>query len=126
MLAAETTEGSYWNTAAWMKAGALDMARTSSFLKGGITGAVKIAHLAEAFGMKAQVHGMGLAQAQIAAAIPNNDFYEQIVYCEEQINALSALSDVPIVDGYALVSEEPGLEPEPDWRWLEKNAVAVV
>ena len=69
---------------------------------------------------------MGPAQAQIAAAIPNNDFYEQIVYSEEQINALSALSDVPVVDGYALVSEEPGLEPEPDWRWLEKNAVAVV
>ena len=126
VLAAETTEGSYWNMAAWIKAGALDMARASSFLKGGITGAIKIAHLSEAFGMKAQVHGMGQAQAQLAAAIPNNDFYEQIIYSEEQINSLATLSDVPIVDGFAIVSEEPGVEQEPDWDWLEKNAVTVV
>jgi hypothetical protein len=28
--------------------------------------------------MKAEVHGMGVANAHLAAAIPNNDFYEQL------------------------------------------------
>jgi L-alanine-DL-glutamate epimerase-like enolase superfamily enzyme len=57
---------------------ALDMVRTSSFYKGGITGAIKIAHLAESHGMKAEAHGMGIANANLAAAVPNNDFYEQL------------------------------------------------
>jgi L-alanine-DL-glutamate epimerase-like enolase superfamily enzyme len=57
---------------------ALDMVRTSSFYKGGITGAIKIAHLAESHGMKAEVHGMRIANAHLAAAAPNNDFYEQL------------------------------------------------
>lgn len=126
VLAAETSDGSHWNAATWIQMGALDMVRASSFLKGGITGAIKIAHLAESHGMKAQVHGVGQAEAQLAAAIPNNDYYEQIVYSEEQIEGLATQADVPIVDGFVQVSEAPGLGPEPDWDWLEKNAIAVV
>lgn len=126
VLAAETSDGSHWNAATWIQMGALDMVRASSFLKGGITGAIKIAHLAESHGMKAQVHGVGQAEAQLAAAIPNNDYYEQIVYSKEQIEELATQADVPIVDGFVQVSQAPGLGPEPDWGWLEKNAVAVV
>ena len=85
VLAAETSDGVHWNAATWIDDGALDMMRTSSFYKGGITGALKIAHLAEAHGMKAQVHGMGLANAQLCAAIPNNDYYEQLVFSTEHI-----------------------------------------
>ena len=67
--------------------GALDMMRVSTFYKGGITGALKVAHLAEAHGMKAQVHGMGIGAAQLCGAIPNNDFYEQLVISTEQIRS---------------------------------------
>jgi len=45
VLAAETSDGCHWNMASWIQAGALDMTRASSFYKGGITGAMKIAHL---------------------------------------------------------------------------------
>ena len=45
------------------------MVRVSSFYKGGFTGSMKVAHLGESHGMRAQVHGMGLENAQICAAI---------------------------------------------------------
>lgn len=125
VLAAETTEGSHWNCATWIRLNALDMVRTCTLYKGGVTGALKIAHLAESHGMKAQVHGMGIAEAQLAAAIPNNDFYEQIIYDRNHVHNLGD-AVVPVVDGCISVGDEPGLGPEPDWDWLEKNAVAVI
>ena len=70
VLAAETSDGVHWNAATWIDMAALDMVRTSSFYKGGLTGALKIAHLAEAHGMKAEVHGMGVANAHLGARDP--------------------------------------------------------
>lgn len=126
ILAAETSDGAHWNAATWIDDRALDMLRTSSFYKGGITGALKIAHLAEAHAMKAQVHGMGLPNAQICAAIPNNDFYEQLVYSSEHIRSLKSRTELPIVDGAITVPEAPGLGLEIDWATMEKTALAVV
>jgi L-alanine-DL-glutamate epimerase-like enolase superfamily enzyme len=126
VLAAETSDGVHWNAATWIDMAALDMVRTSSFYKGGITGAIKIAHLAESHGIKAQVHGMGLANAHLAAAIPNNDFYEQLVYSTEHIKALKKQQDLPIVDGFVTAPETPGLSPGIDWDRLEKTALAII
>jgi len=102
------------------------MVRTSSFYKGGLTGALKIAHLAEAHGMKAEVHGMGVANAHLGAAIPNNDFYEQLVLSTEQIRGLRKQNELPIIDGFITVPEIPGLGLDIDWSALEKSAVAIV
>jgi L-alanine-DL-glutamate epimerase-like enolase superfamily enzyme len=126
ILAAETSDGCHWNAATWIELGALDMMRTSTFYKGGITGALKVAHLAEAHGMKAQVHGMGFGNAHICGAIPNNDYYEQLVISTEQIKRLRTMPELPIIDGYLNVPEEPGLAPAVDWQWLEKTAIAIV
>ena len=38
VLAAETSDGVHWNAATWIDMAALDMVRTSSFYKGGLTG----------------------------------------------------------------------------------------
>lgn len=124
VLAAETSDGCHWNMATWIQMGALDMARTSANYKGGITGAMKIAHLAHAHGMRAQVHGMGLPNAQICAAIRNNDFYEQLVMSTEQIAELPTLGKVAIEGGVLRVDEAPGLGFEYDWDWIDRNALA--
>jgi L-alanine-DL-glutamate epimerase-like enolase superfamily enzyme len=100
------------------------MARTSTFYKGGLTGAVKIAHLAEAHGMRAQVHGMGLANAQLCAAIRNNDYYEQLVISSEQIAGLGSLGPLSIEGGVLTVSDSPGLGFDFDWERIEATAVA--
>jgi L-alanine-DL-glutamate epimerase-like enolase superfamily enzyme len=126
VLAAETSDGCHWNAATWIRDGALDMMRTSTFYKGGMTGALKVAHLAEAHGMKAQVHGMGFGNAQICGAIPNNDFYEQLVISTEQIRGLRRMNELPVIDGYLPVPEEPGAGFSPDWDWLERRARAIV
>jgi len=94
--------------------------------KGGFTGAMKVAHLAESFGMRAQVHGMGWANAQLCAAIPNNDYYEQLIIDTEQIKELKNLGPLAIVDGYLTVSDEVGMGPPPDWAEVERKAELVV
>lgn len=125
VLACETSDGCHWNAAEWIRQGALDMMRTSVHMKGGLTGALKVAHLAESHGMRAQIHGMSWGNAHLAAAIPNNDFYEQIVIDEEQITSLDK-ADVPVIDGHITLPDRPGLEPDIDWDEVEKTAVAVV
>ena len=122
ILAAETSDGVHWNMASWIEARALDMTRVSSHYKGGFTGAIKIAHLSESHGMRAQVHGMGLENAQICAAIPNNDYYEQLVMNPEQIMGLTKLGPLAIVDGNLTVSDEPGLGYKFDFAALDAAA----
>ncbi|WP_421725032.1 enolase C-terminal domain-like protein [Bauldia sp.] len=124
ILAAETTDGAHWNMASWVEAAALDMVRVSAAFKGGITGALKIAHLGESFGMRAQVHGMGEANAQLCAAIPNNDYYEQLVINEDQIRGLGSLGDLSVVDGQLTVRTKPGLSPDYDWDEIDRAALA--
>ena len=126
VLAAETSDGVHWNAATWIEDGALDMMRTSSFYKGGITGALKVAHLAEAHGMRAQVHGMGMANAHLAAAIPNNDYYEQLVFSTEHIKSLKTQRDLPITAGTITTPNRPGLGYEVDWEAVTKSALAIV
>jgi L-alanine-DL-glutamate epimerase-like enolase superfamily enzyme len=126
ILAAETSDGVHWNAATWIEMAALDMLRTSTHYKGGVTGALKVAHLAESHGLKAQVHGMGLANAHICAAIPNNDFYEQLVISSEQIKGLRRRNELPIIEGYLTVPDDPGVGPHADWKALEKIALAIV
>jgi L-alanine-DL-glutamate epimerase-like enolase superfamily enzyme len=124
ILAAETSDGCHWNMATWIQAGALDMTRASSFYKGGITGAMKIAHLSDAHGMRCQVHGMGFANAQLCAAIRHNDYYEQLVISSEQIDGLEDLGPLAIKDGMLEVSSAPGLGVEVDWAAVERDAIA--
>ncbi|MBV9812778.1 MAG: hypothetical protein JO326_08500 [Acetobacteraceae bacterium] len=127
VLACETSDGCHWNAATWIQDGALDMMRTNPNMKGGLTGALKIAHLAESHGMKAQVHGQGHAHAHLCGAIPNNDYYEELVISSQQIRGLKNKSNPLVIEGGVLtVPDEPGLGYTPDWSWLEKTAVAVV
>ncbi len=126
VLAAETSDGVHWNMATWIEQGALDMTRVSSFYKGGFTGSMKIAHMSESFNMRAQVHGMGLENAQICAAISNNDYYEQLIMDEEQIRGLDKLGPLAIVDGNLTVSDEPGLGYRFDWDALDATALTKI
>jgi L-alanine-DL-glutamate epimerase-like enolase superfamily enzyme len=80
ILSGETSDGAHYNIADFIANDAADLVRVSTHYKGGVTGALRIAHLAESFNMRAEVHGGGLANLAIACAIPNNTFYESLVY----------------------------------------------
>jgi L-alanine-DL-glutamate epimerase-like enolase superfamily enzyme len=79
LLVAETSAGAHMNTADFIASGCATAVRTSSGLKGGITGALRIAHLADAHLLRAEVHGGGAANAHLCMAIPNTTYYESLV-----------------------------------------------
>lgn len=79
LLVGETTHGAHMNIADFISSGCATAVRTSPHLKAGITGAMRIAHLAESFLMNAEVHASGQVQRHLCMAIPNNSYYESLV-----------------------------------------------
>jgi L-alanine-DL-glutamate epimerase-like enolase superfamily enzyme len=67
---------------------------------------------------------MGLANAQLCAAIRINDYYEQLVINAEQIADLKKLGKLAIEGGILTVSSEPGLGHDVDWAHVERHALA--
>ena len=57
-------------------AGGTDLLRSDPEYDMGITGAMKIAHLGEAFGIDVEVHASGPAHRHVMAAMRNTNFYE--------------------------------------------------
>src|SRR5438445_4438969 len=75
----ETVEGKMFSRAEWIKAGACDIVRAGVGDVGGITPLMKIAHLAESFGMQMEVHGGGVGNLHAMCALPPSlsQFYER-------------------------------------------------
>lgn len=79
LLVAETSDGAHMNAADFIQAGCAPFIRTSAEFKGGLTGALRISHLADAYRMRAEVHGGGLLHTHLCMAIPNTTYYESLV-----------------------------------------------
>jgi L-alanine-DL-glutamate epimerase-like enolase superfamily enzyme len=75
----ETSDGSHYNTADFIAAGCASYVRTSANHRGGMTGAMRIAHLAESFQLRAEVHGPTEPAVHLCMAIPNCTYYESLV-----------------------------------------------
>ena len=56
--------------------GGTDFVRTGAFEDGGITGAMKVAHAAEGFGLDVEFHLGGLAHRHCISAVRNTNYYE--------------------------------------------------
>ena len=81
LLSGETSDGAHYNIADFIAQDAAHMVRTETLYKGGITGGLRVAHLAESFNMRAEVHGGGpTANLALACAIPNTTWYESLIY----------------------------------------------
>lgn len=103
LLVGETSDGAHFNMADWIRSGCATFVRTSSAFKAGFTGALRIAHLAEAFGLRAEVHGGGIVHAHLALTIPNTTYYESLVTSNPVRR--ERLVDA---DGYVTTSDAPG------------------
>jgi L-alanine-DL-glutamate epimerase-like enolase superfamily enzyme len=79
LLVAETSDGAHMNSADFIASGSAVGVRASTNLRGGITGAMRIAHLADAFLMRAEVHGGGLPHIHLCMGIRNNSYYESLI-----------------------------------------------
>ena len=108
---------------------ATDFLRADPAYDGGITGAMKIARMAEGFGIDVEIHSPGPAQRHCMAGIRNSNYYEMAlvhpecsnttppVYEGDYVDDLDSIDDegtVPVPDG-------PGLGVEYDWDYIEEN-----
>lgn len=111
LLVGETSDGAHMNTADFIVAGCATFVRTSAKFKGGFTGAMRIAHLADAFRLRAEVHGSSLENAHLCMAIPNTTYYESLVMTNPVVRE-------PTVDALGVVRapSAPGVGFEATWE----------
>ncbi len=126
ILAAECSDGSHWNAAEFIRRGACDIMRTSTHYKGGFTGGMKVAQLAEANGMRAEVHGGGLPNLHLALALPNNTYYEDLVIDRADVKSKKK-GTIPFHKGTVRLPDGTvGVGWNFDNAALEKNALDTV
>ena len=111
---------------------ATDFVRADPEYDGGITGAMKIAHVAEGFGLDVEIHAAGPARRHCMAATRNSNYYEMAIVhpdapCTRHVPAyedgysdlLTAIDE----DGTVPVPDGPGLGVEIDWDYVEERAI---
>ena len=111
-----------------------DFVRADPEYDAGITGAMKVAHVAEGFGIDVEFHAPGPAQRHCIAATRNTNYYELAlvhphcqntqppVYQDGYSDMLDTIDD----DGMVEVPDGPGLGVEYDWDFIETNATGSV
>jgi L-alanine-DL-glutamate epimerase-like enolase superfamily enzyme len=110
-------------------AGGTDFVRADPEYDMGITGCMKIAHLAEALGLDCEIHASGPAHRHCMSAMRNTNYYEVAlvgpdcpnamppVYACGYSDALEAIGK----DGCMPVPTGPGLGVTYDWGYIERN-----
>ncbi len=114
-------------------AGGTDFLRADPEYDMGITGAMKIAHLAEAFGVDCEVHAAGPAHRAVMSALRNSNFYEVALVGPDCPNAIppvyacgySDQLDCIGADGCVPVPEGPGLGVTYDWEFIKRRRTAL-
>lgn len=108
---------------------ATDFVRVNPTLDMGITGAIKIAHLAEAHGLDVEFHGCGPSQRQVMAAVRNANYYE-LTLCAPAIGNpkppiyACGYSDSPEkvdAEGNVPVGNLPGIGVVYDWEFIKRQ-----
>ncbi len=110
-------------------AGGTDFLRVDPEYDMGITGGMKIAHLAEALGIDVEIHACGPAHRHMMSAIRNTNFYEVALVGPNCPNAIppiylcgySDMIDCIDKDGFVGLPEGVGLGVSYDWNYIEKN-----
>lgn len=126
----ETAEGKMFARAEWIRHGACDMVRGGVGDVGGIIPLVKIAHLAEAFGMKMEVHGNGVGNLHVlcAMASPGRYYERGLLHPFIDDDATPAWLNEPVdpMDeaGFVHVSPRPGLGLSINFDYIRDNLVA--
>lgn len=118
---------------AWVKEGATDFLRADPEYDQGITGTMKTAHLAEAYGLDVELHAAGPAQRHAMAAIRNSNFYEVSLLAPGRRNPIPDIYacgysdelDCVGADGCVSVPTGPGLGVTYDWDRITRSTVAV-
>lgn len=128
IIGPESLSGKHHSRADWVKAGACDILRAGVPGVGGISPTLKVAHLAESFGMQCEVHGNGAANLAVCAAIKNCRWYERgllhpFLDYDEVPAYLNQLADPMDAEGYVHLSSLPGLGEDIDFGYIEAHTI---
>lgn len=124
----ETTRGCHWGVAQAIQQKAVDIVRADVSWKHGITGTLKIAHLAEAFGLRCEIHTtttgpLEMANLHVSCAIRNCEYFEYFV--PEDVFQFPLKTPLPIDhNGMIHVPNEPGLGVALDWPTIDQNCIS--
>jgi L-alanine-DL-glutamate epimerase-like enolase superfamily enzyme len=126
---AEVVPGHANLSAEYILRGAGDHLRSDVYWKGGITGVIKTAHLAQAFNMPLEIHHgaspiMNWANLHASLAIPNCDWFEVLVPEDAYDFGLTSYPN-PGPDGLIHAPTAPGLGIEIDWEWMRAHEVPI-
>ena len=122
------------NKADFAASGATDFVRVNPDYDMGITGALKVGHMAESLGLDVEVHSTGPAHRHCVAAFRNTNFYEVALVGPKSGTSKPAVytcgysDDLEAVgkDGQFPVPTGVGLGVQYDWEFIRKNATNTV
>ena len=110
--------------------GATDFVRVNPDYDMGITGALKVGHMAESLGLDVEVHSTGPAHRHCVAAFRNTNFYELALVGPKSGTSKPAVYTDGYSDDFESVGKDgqfpvptgPGLGVQYDWDFIRKNA----
>jgi L-alanine-DL-glutamate epimerase-like enolase superfamily enzyme len=114
--------------------GATDFVRADPEYDAGITGAMKVARVAEGFGLDVEYHAPGPAQRHCLAATRNANYYELALVHPDAPNPVAPVYadgysdyiDTIDADGCVQVPTGPGLGVTYDWQFIKSHATGDV
>lgn len=130
IMATEYPAGGLDTYGIWITERATDYLRGDIPQKGGLTTMLKTAHLAEAFGMKYEIHHSGnslnnVANLHLACAIRNCDWFE--VLLPDASHKYGLVEDVTVdAEGLAHAPQKPGLGVEIDRALIKRMTERVL
>lgn len=126
----ESVEGKLRARAEWAASASVDILRVGVLSAGGISPAIKVCHLAEAFGMDCELHGSGMGSIAALGAVPNSRWYETSLL-HPHINFdvppphLSRVPDAVDKHGDVVFPDEPGLGLALDLEYIAAHTTSV-
>ena len=116
--------------AQWIQQGATDMLRGDVAVSGGITPLIRIAHMAEGFRMKCEIHHGGnslnnVANLHAIMAMKNCEFFEVLLPAGAQKYGLAEEIEIDS-NGNVHAFTAPGLGAEIDFDLIAHNKVGII
>jgi len=129
ILSPEIVAGGVFSRAEWMLRGAGDMSRID-VVRGGITGARKTAIVAEAYGLRCEMHMAGWGNLQVIGATSEDtsEYYEKGLLApgvdyDAPHPYLRTTCDRIDAEGFVHMPKGPGMGYEIEWDYIDDNLI---
>jgi L-alanine-DL-glutamate epimerase-like enolase superfamily enzyme len=126
----EVLTGNHYSIAECISTGVVDIVRADVSWKGGVTAVMKIAHLAESFGMNCEIHTaiyhpLEVVNLHCCCALSNCEFFELLYPLEYMDFGMKTPLRID-AEGFAHPPGTPGIGFDPDWDLIENCTVSVL